>query len=96
MPQPLSQSDIDRALEDLPGWTFEDDALVRSFEFEDFRTAVGVIVRIGFEAETMNHHPELTNVYNKLRVRLTTHDAGDRVTERDVQLARRIASVANG
>ena len=93
MPQPLSQLEVEQALQGLTDWSFEDDALVKQFEFQDFKAAIGAIVRIGFEAETLDHHPELTNVYNKLRVRLTTHDAGDRVTERDVQLARRIEAV---
>lgn len=95
-PEPLSREKIEAALRDLGDWRFEDDALVRQYELADFRTAMGFLVRIGFEAETLNHHPELRNVYNKVDVRLTTHDAGDQVTEQDVQLARRIDAVFHG
>ncbi len=88
--KPLTSEEIQAALESLPAWSADADALVRQFEFGSFREAIGAILQIGFEAEQLDHHPELLNTYNKLRVRLTTHDAGNRITERDVQLARRI------
>lgn len=53
------------------------------------------MVRAGFEAEAVNHHPEWTNVYNRVSVRLTTHDAGGRVTDKDVDLARRFDDAAD-
>ena len=87
---PLDSSALETALPSLPGWQHEGDALVRVFTFEDFKAAIGAIVRIGFEAEQLDHHPDLHNVYNRLTVRLTTHDAGDRVTARDLALAHRI------
>ncbi len=93
MATPLSSNEIDTALRDLGGWSFEGDALVRSLTFNDFREAMGAMVRIGFEAETINHHPELRNVYNRVDIRLTTHDAGDKVTDLDLKLARRINAV---
>lgn len=88
--EPLSEEQIKQALEELDGWEFEDDQLVTSFEFEDFRSAVAFIVRIAFEAEAMNHHPELFNVYNTVDIGLSTHDAGGKVTAKDVELARKI------
>ena len=90
MPQTLSQAQIDQALRDLPEWAHENDALVRHIQFGGFREAISFIVRLSFEAEERNHHPELTNVYNKVTLRLSTHDAGGKVTQKDVDLARAI------
>jgi 4a-hydroxytetrahydrobiopterin dehydratase len=87
---PLSKNEIDDVLKELAGWAFESDQLKKSFKFEDFRSAVGFIVRIAFEAEELNHHPELKNVYNQVEIALNTHDAGGKVTQMDVELARRI------
>ncbi len=91
---PLSASDIDDALSGLEGWAHEDDKLTKTFEFADFRAAISFIVRIAFYAEERNHHPELENVYSTVHVALTTHDAGDKVTAMDVDLARAIEEVA--
>lgn len=91
---PLTSAEIDAALAGLPGWTLERDALCRTFEFADFRAALAFMVRAGFEAEEMNHHPEWTNVYHRVAVRLTTHDAGHRVTAKDVELARKFSTLA--
>ncbi len=88
--QPLNADRIAQELELLPGWVHEDDQLRKSFEFKDFRAAISFIVRLAFHAEEMNHHPNLTNVYNRVDIALTTHDAGDRVTEKDVELARAV------
>ncbi|GIV62213.1 4a-hydroxytetrahydrobiopterin dehydratase [Rhodocaloribacter litoris] len=90
MAEPLRPSEIEAALQDLPGWRYEADRLTKTFIFSSFREAVGFIVRLAFEAEALNHHPELTNVYNRVTLALTTHDAGNRVTVRDVRLARAI------
>ena len=88
--EPLSKEQIEQALKDLEDWNFEDDQLVTSFEFEDFRSAVSFIVRVAFEAEEMNHHPEIFNVYNTVDIGLNTHDAGGKVTATDVELAKKI------
>ena len=90
MVTPLSDAQIQEALTDLEGWRHEDDRLVREVTFHDFREAIGFIGRLAFDADSMNHHPEITNVYNKVTLRLSTHDAGDRVTQKDVELARAI------
>ena len=84
--EPLDDAAIEHALKKLPGWAKEGDALGKTFQFADFRAAMGFMVRAAFEAESANHHPEWTNVYNRV-VRLTTHDAGNRITRRDVALA---------
>ena len=88
--EPLTQEQIEEALQNLDGWRFEDDQLKKSFELTDFRAAVSFIVRMAFYAEAMNHHPDVHNVYNQIDLALATHDAGDKVTEKDVQLARAI------
>ena len=69
-------------------WQEKENKLVRSFKFKDFSEAFGFMVRVAIEAEKMNHHPEWSNVYNRVEIRLSTHDAGGVVTEKDRQLAR--------
>lgn len=83
----LSDSAIETALRGLPGWKRDGEALVRTFVLPDFRAAMAFMVRVGFEAEAANHHPEWSNVYNRVVVRLSTHDAGNRITRKDVALA---------
>lgn len=94
MSTPLNESAINSGLKDLPGWSFSDNALHCAFTFGSFKEAISFIVRLGFEAEAMNHHPELTNVYNRVNVSLSTHDAGNSVTEKDLELAGRIQSLS--
>ena len=94
---PLSD---DRIQADLPsGWRLQGAAvgnrITKEYTFANFRTAMGFIVRVGFEAEAMDHHPELFNVYDRVTIALTTHDAGDRVTETDLVLASRIEALAD-
>jgi 4a-hydroxytetrahydrobiopterin dehydratase len=94
MSTPLSSADIQSALGSLPGWTVERDALAKTFTFDSFREAMSFMVRTGFEAEEMNHHPEWTNVYNRVAVRLSTHDADNKVTRKDVELAKRLEKIS--
>jgi 4a-hydroxytetrahydrobiopterin dehydratase len=70
------------------GWVFEDGgkALLRSFKFHDFSEAFAFLTRVALHAEKVDHHPEFTNVWNRVDFRLTSHDAGG-VTERDLRLA---------
>ena len=90
MPDALPADAIRSALSDLDGWSHADDKLNKSFEFKTFPEAISFIVRIAFEAQAMNHHPTLTNTYNTVDVTLSTHDAGGRVTQNDVDLAEKI------
>lgn len=90
MDQALSDPEIVTALAGLPGWARRQDELVKSFEFPDFRRAFAFMVRVAFEAEALNHHPDWTNCYNEVVVRLSTHHAGGKITAKDVELARRI------
>ena len=87
MNPPLTPDEIDRACANLPGWRLERDALTKTFTFGSFREALAFMVRAGFEAEEMNHHPDWSNSYNRVVVRLSTHDAGGKVTAKDVALA---------
>lgn len=97
MSTPLTKAKIEAALTDgagLPGWACKRDALVKTFKFKSFKEALGFMVRVGFEAEAMNHHPDWTNVYNRVKVKLNTHDAGGKVTAKDVELAKRMQAVS--
>jgi 4a-hydroxytetrahydrobiopterin dehydratase len=95
MSKPLTSEEIEAALKEIGGgWTCEREALAKTFEFGSFREAMSFMVRAGFEAEAMNHHPEWTNVYNRVAVRLNTHDAGGKVTAKDVELAKRLQKVS--
>jgi len=97
MSTPLTKAKIEAALADgkgLPGWSHKRDALVKTFKFKSFREALGFMVRVGFEAEAMNHHPDWTNVYNRVEVKLNTHDAGGKVTAKDVALARAMQGIS--
>ena len=82
-------AEIQAALKGLPGWEYEDDGLVKSFEFKDFKQAWAFMVKVAEAADAMDHHPEWTNVSNKVLVRLSTHDASG-VTGRDFELARKV------
>jgi 4a-hydroxytetrahydrobiopterin dehydratase len=75
------------------GWTEKNDQLKRSFEFKNFVEAFGFISKVALEAEKAQHHPELFNVYNKVEISLSTHDEGNKVTEKDWALAEKINSV---
>jgi 4a-hydroxytetrahydrobiopterin dehydratase len=90
----LTEAEIRAALAALPGWTCERDALVKEFKFGSFREAMSFMVRAGFEAEALDHHPDWTNVYNRVSVRLNTHDAGGKVTAKDVKLAERLQKIS--
>lgn len=93
MSQSLTHDAIQDSLSDLPGWSHADDKLSKTFKFGSFREAMGFIVRIGFEAEAAEHHPELFNVYSTVEISLSTHDADGKVTQKDVDLATAIERI---
>lgn len=95
MADPLSADQIADKLEHLPGWQHADDKISKEFNFDNFRDAVSFIIRISFEAEEQVHHPEIFNVYNTVNISLSTHDAGGKVTEKDITLAKTIESLYN-
>ena len=83
------------ALESLPGWRAAEDrdAITRTFRFKDFNAAFGWMTRVALAAEKLDHHPEWFNVYNRVEVVLTTHDAAG-VTALDVEMARTMEAAA--
>ena len=93
MTPPLDTQTIQNALSDLPGWTLTNDQLTKTFEFQHFKEAFGFLTRVAFEAEAANHHPEITNVYRTVTLRLSTHDADGKVTRKDLDLAAAIESL---
>ena len=88
----LSESDIDEELKKLSGWNVKDDKLHKEFQFDNFNQAFGFMTRAAMEIEKMNHHPEWFNVYNRITVDLTTHEAGG-ITNNDVNLAKVLNSL---
>ena len=87
---PLSDAEITTALASLPGWAHKDAALAKTFRFRSHREAMSFLVRLSYEAEQRDHHAEIKNVYATVELVLRTHDAGNAVTERDVEMARAI------
>ncbi len=75
-------------------WKEENNSLKKTFEFKDFVTAFGFMTKVAMEAEKMNHHPTWTNTYNKVSFELSTHDAGNKVTDKDQKLAKIIDQLA--
>ncbi len=90
----LSADQIDQALSRLKGWSLRDGKLHRTFEFADFSTAWGFMSQVALAAESMNHHPDWSNVYNTVRIDLQSHDVQG-LTDRDIRLAERISEAAS-
>jgi len=88
----LSDEQIKKELVNLPGWNIVNGKLHKDFVFKDFIGAFGFMSTAALHIEKMNHHPEWFNVYNKLKVDLTTHDAGG-ITQNDIDLARILNSL---
>ena len=88
----LSQEQIEKELRNLEGWSVSNGKLHKEFEFTDFNEAFGFMTRAALHIEKLNHHPEWFNVYNKLTVELTTHDAQG-ITENDTNLAKILNSL---
>jgi 4a-hydroxytetrahydrobiopterin dehydratase len=86
MAEKLQDKDIQARLNDIDGWTIRDGKLSRDFKFRNFVRAFSFMSGAALIAEKMNHHPEWFNVYNKVNVQLTTHEAGG-ITELDFDLA---------
>lgn len=95
MPRPakLSSEDVSSQVRSLPDWSVTDGKLHREYQFPDFTHAFGFMAAIATVAEKMDHHPEWTNVYNRVTINLSTHDAGG-ITELDFKLANKIEAIA--
>ena len=94
MMEQLKNKEIEEKLNKINGWELIDNAIEKTFLFKDFKEAMSVMQHIAFEAEELNHHPEWFNVYNKLNIRLTTHDAQG-ITDKDFILADKIDSIVS-
>lgn len=96
MAQVLAGQDRAAALAALPHWRAVEgrDAITRTYRFEDFNAAFGFMTRVALMADRIDHHPEWSNVYNRVTVVLTTHDAGG-LTDKDLTLARFIDAAAD-
>ena len=95
MVEKLTGPQRSRAIAGLKGWTEAGgrDAIHKDFKFADFNQAFGFMSRVALAAEKMDHHPEWSNVYNRVEITLSTHDAGG-LSERDIKLAAFIDSIA--
>ena len=87
-----SETEAEPFLVNLKDWEFKNNAIEKNFKFKNFSDALAFIVQVGLLAEKANHHPEIFNVYNKVQIRLTTHDANG-VTDKDFELANRILDI---
>jgi 4a-hydroxytetrahydrobiopterin dehydratase len=94
MSEPLQESEIESRLVNLRGWRHKEDHLKKSFAFSNFRDAMAFILRLSYEAEQQDHHPEIFNCYNRVEISLNTHDARGKVTEKDFSLANAIDALA--
>ena len=90
----LTESAIQDALANLPGWAFADDSIHKTYRFASFSEAIGFIAEMAFSCEKANHHPDLSNVYSTVTIRLSSHDVGNKVTQKDVDLALEIEKLA--
>jgi 4a-hydroxytetrahydrobiopterin dehydratase len=82
----LTAPEIENGLKSLKGWKFNDNSIIKNFQFETFFEAYTLLCKAAFIAEKMNHHPEWSGVYNKVTLKLNTHDSGG-VTQLDIDFA---------
>jgi 4a-hydroxytetrahydrobiopterin dehydratase len=92
-PSPLTDAELDSARGELTAWDVSAERFTRTLRFADFGEAFGFMARVALFAEKLDHHPDWSNVWNRVEITLSTHDAGG-VTSLDVELARRIDAVA--
>lgn len=92
----LKSEEIKTALVDLPDWQVVDGKLHKQFKFGSFAEALGWMVSVGVHADKMDHHPEWSNVYNRVEVNLVTHDLDNAISTLDVDLAGKMETLAGG
>ncbi|MCL4263499.1 MAG: 4a-hydroxytetrahydrobiopterin dehydratase [Anaerolineae bacterium] len=93
---PVTQVKLDEALQLLPGWQVQDGKLHKEYRFATFSQALGWMMSAGVEADKMDHHPEWTNVYNRVTVNLVTHSLGNQISTLDIELAKKMEALADG
>lgn len=91
----LSPQDVETRLKKLPHWTTDGSVIKRSFLFGDFQEAFAFMTQVALLAEKQDHHPDWTNVYNRLEIKLWTHDSQG-ITEKDFDLAHAISKIPTG
>ncbi|TKD63555.1 4a-hydroxytetrahydrobiopterin dehydratase [Flavobacterium sp. ASW18X] len=89
----MDAKEIEIALETLNGWAYNGEVILKKYEFADFKAAFAFMTRIAFECEAQNHHPDWENVYNRVTIKLNTHDA-DGITIKDIKLAQCIEELS--
>ncbi|NCC21106.1 MAG: 4a-hydroxytetrahydrobiopterin dehydratase [Alphaproteobacteria bacterium] len=95
-PEALDRKEIERRLEGVKGWHVKDDVLCGGFRFVDFSQAFAFLTRVALAAERVQHHPDMELYgYRKVAIRLVTHDAGDAITQKDIDLALEISEFAS-
>ncbi|CAL9382648.1 4a-hydroxytetrahydrobiopterin dehydratase [Streptomyces sp. Tu 3180] len=94
--EPLSQKEIEDRLAELPGWSLDGDRLTRSYRLGSHSAATAMVVHIAQVQEELDHHSDLTLGYDTVSLSVNTHSAGGAVTEKDVELARRVEDLAPG
>jgi 4a-hydroxytetrahydrobiopterin dehydratase len=94
--EPLSQKEIEERLAELPGWSLDDGRLTRSYRLASHFAATAMVVHIAQVQEQLDHHSDLTLGYDTVSLAVHTHSAGGAVTEKDVELARRVEDLAAG
>ena len=89
----LNESELQQALQNLPGWSVAHNAIERNFKFADFVAAMAFVNRVADLAEQAQHHPDIDIRYNQVKITLTTHDAGG-ITRKDADMAAKIQGIA--
>jgi 4a-hydroxytetrahydrobiopterin dehydratase len=92
--EPLSHKEIEERLAELPGWSLDGDRLTRAYRLDSHFAATAMVVHIAQVQEELDHHSDLTLGYNTVTLAVSTHSAGGVVTEKDVELARRVEDLA--
>lgn len=92
---PLTQQEISSSLANLDQWSVKDGKLHAEFRFDDFVEAFAFMTKVAFAAEAAQHHPEWRNIYNRVVIDLVTHDAGNAISQRDIDLARKINTLVD-
>ena len=90
----LSSEAVEDAVRNLPGWQVQNGKLYKQYKFGSFAQALGWMVAVGIHADKMDHHPEWSNVYNRVTVFLVTHDLDNAISSWDVSLAQKMEELA--
>jgi 4a-hydroxytetrahydrobiopterin dehydratase len=93
---PVEQAELGKALQTLPGWQVQNGKLHKEYRFATFSLAMGWMMSASVEADKMDHHPEWGNVYNRVTVDLVTHSLGNRISNLDIELAKKMEALADG